>query len=382
MAVPITTYVNVNVALEGTGVQPAGFGSPIIVDQTTFGSPARVLGPYASLADLVTAGAASTDAVYLAASAMLSQSPTITQFYVGRRDAGDADLTASLNAIEAENGNVFYGVLMTSRDDQDILDMAAWVETRSKIALVQSDSDALLNGTGRQYDLTFGGTETDGDYEITFTGFGLVAPVAVTLTRAGGVPATSDDLAAAFDAELDTQNGVAGDIEGILANVTSSGPVVSFSASRSVAEGTIAVTAVTGPATLVVATTDEDVARQLFDTQYTRTAIVYHDSDVEYKDAAWMARCFAFDLDQKKGIWAYKTLNGISGNDLTTAQANAIRSVNANYFSPIVTTFGTLTQSYTAQGFLPFGSAGAGCGARSVSEAGWSPRLATCCTTA
>ena len=137
------------------------------------------------------------------------------------------------------------------------------------------------------------------------------------------------------------------------------GAVVTFTVSRDVAIGTLATTA-PGTGTLTAATTDADIARTLFTTQYTRTALVYHDDDTEYLDAAWMSRCLAFDLDTEKGIWAFKTLNGVPGVDLTTAQATAIRSVNANYFAPIVPTSGVETAAYTAQGWVSSGTANAG----------------------
>lgn len=362
MGVPITNYVNVSVALEGSGVQPAGFGNILFVSQTTVGGTSdRVVGPFQSMTEVTDYGFTSSDNFYKACSAIFSQSPRAKKVYLGRRLAGDANVTAALTACQAENGSVWYGVLNEDRTDTEILEVAAWCESRFKLAMCQSDSTAALNGTGQVYTITFGGTETDGDYEVDFSGAGLVGTKTVTITRAGGSPATNILLATAFAAELTTQNAALGDIEGVLTSIVDNGDgSVTITADRTLAQLTVDNPVATGPATLSVSTDDDDVARQMFDTQYSRTALVYHDDDSEYLDAAWMARCFSFNLDQKKGIWAYQSISGVPSVDLTGAQATALRSKNVNYFSPIAPTSGVATQAYTAQGRLPYGSAAAG----------------------
>jgi hypothetical protein len=50
---------------------------------------------------------------------------------------------------------------------------------------------------------TFGGTETDGNYVLTFDHPTLPAPVPVTVVRVGGVPATNNDLAAAMETAVE-----------------------------------------------------------------------------------------------------------------------------------------------------------------------------------
>lgn len=362
MAVPITTHVNVSVSLEGTGTQPAGFGNVLAIAQTTVGGTSdRVAGPFASMGDVTDYGFTSTDAFYDIASAVFAQSPRIKKLYLGRRLAGDANVTATLNACAAEDSASWYGVINEDRTDAEIMEVAAWCESRFKMAVLQTDSTAMLNGTGQVYTVTFGGTATDGAYSIDFTGAGLVGTKTVTITRAGGTPATNVLLATAFAAELTTQNDVSGDIEGVLTDITDNlDGSVTITFDRTLAQCVVDNATATGPATLTITTDDDDVARQMFDAQYTRASLWYHDDDTEFLDGSVISRCFAFDLDQKKGIWGFKQLNGIPSINLTSAQAAAIRSKNGNYYAPIAPTSGVVTAAYTSQGWLPYGTAGAG----------------------
>jgi hypothetical protein len=53
-----------------------------------------------------------------------------------------------------------------------------------------------------------------------------------------------------------------------------------------------------------------------------------------YADAAWASRCLGFDLDSPggRGIWAYKTLDGITFDNVTSAQATAIWDASGNLY--------------------------------------------------
>ena len=357
----MSNYVNVSVVLSGTGPQPAGFGVPMLLHtEEVIGAPDRLHGPFTSAQDVLDYGYASGSAPHAFAQALMSQQPRVSQFYIGHRFSADADVGASLEAVLAEDPAAWYCVMMASRSDADILELAATVEGLSypKVALAQSSAASLLAGTGRSYTATVGGTATDGVYRLTFTGYGLGAPVNVDVTRST-TPATNDDLAAAIDAALVAA--AAGSLSGVLtaANVNSALSVVSFTLDDGIDAGTITASA-PAPGTLTVATTDEDVGSVLFDNGYLRTALVYHPTDADYLDARWASRCLAYDLDTKKGNWAYKQIAGVDGTNLTNAQVSALRAVNANYFAPAVSNAGVTAQAFTAQGWFPGGTAGAG----------------------
>lgn len=362
MTQSITLYVDVNVTAEGPSPLAAGLDTMVLVLEHSVITTSRLAGPYTSVAEIVAAGFPAGGVAATWAADVFGQMEHIDQVYIGRRLAGPEDLTTTLTAIKAENPGAVYGWTIATRTDADILDLAAWIQGEGfGIAGAQTDSVALLNGTGPQWTLTFGGTETNGDYVTEFDGGGLVAPVSITTTRAGGVPATNAALATQHAIDILAETGIGGDLEGVVTNAVANGAVVTVTFARGLLPlPEISNTTAPAPGTLVAAQTDADVAGQLFAAQYERIYLTYHADDADYLEAAWMSLCLAFDLDVQKGIWAYKRTTGIPGDDLTSAQVAAIRSVNANYFSPAVMSSGLTVQAFTAQGWVPFGEAAAG----------------------
>lgn len=354
----LSNYLTISVVLDGTGATPAGFGTPIFISDHTI-TANRIDGPYTSLAAMVTAGFTSTTPEYAWASSVFAQSKRVQSVYIGRRAGADANLAASLDAILADDPGGFYLINLESRTDADIAALAAWVEAASfpKIAVAQSDAASLLSGYGPGYSAVFGGTPADGAYVLTFTGFGLGAPVALTVTRAAGTPATNADLGAALRAELATQADVAGDLEDIveLASIGGTSATCTFNLVRGLASGTIVVTDPESPNGLVLTQTDADIGYTLFAANYTRTALLYHSDDAEYLDGGWSSRCLAFDLDVKKGGWSYKRITGTPGDSLNDAQVANLQSVNCNYFAPAVMNSGVQIGAFTAQGVMPSG---------------------------
>lgn len=364
MTQAISHYVDVSVSLEGAGVSPSSFGTPLFVFESAVDSANRLHGPFSTAeagADVVAFGYASGSPPHLFAQALAAQQPRVKEFYIGRADSGDADLTASLNAIEAVNPAAWYCTLIESRADADIAALAAWTETRKKIAIAQSSAASLLAGTGPTHNATVGGTATDGTYRLTFTGFGLSSPVNVDVVRAAGSPATNDAIATSLATALTTAGGSGGSLEGeiVVASISRTGSVVTFRMADGLAAGTVT-TSAPAPGTLTAAVTDADIGSTLFANQYGRTALVYHDTDSQFLDAAWASRCLSFDLDSRKGAWSYKRLSGIAGASLTNAQVNALRAVNCNYFAPAVMSSGVNVTAFTAQGWTSKGAAGAG----------------------
>lgn len=366
MSQSIQHYVNVSVALEGTGAQPAGFGIPIFVSDHSV-TANRLDGPYTNLADMVTDGFTSTSPEYLWAAAVFAQQPRVTQVYIGRRAGGDANLAASMDAILAVNESAWYCVNLESRTSSDIAALAAWVEAASfpKIAICQSNDASLLSGEGPSYQAVVEGTATDGTYILTFTGFGLGSPVQVSTTRAAGTPATNALIGDALRAALVTAaTGPGGSLFGEvdLASIGGTGATITWRMVDGLASGTVVAsgTAVAGAGDLTVTIPDEDIGSILFRLQYTRTALIYHATDADYLDGAWSSRCLSADLDQEKLAWSYKRIAGIEADDLTNAQVAALRAINVNYFAPATMSSGNAVQAFTAQGWVSYGTAGAG----------------------
>jgi len=151
--IPISTFIDVTVNLQGAVADTFNFGVPMVVDEHTV-TVNRQDGPYTSLAAAVAAGftQAATPEIYEAVGQIFAQTPTVSSVMIGRRDAGDADLTASLDAIFADDPTTWYCTVITTRTDTDVEDLADWHQTNGggdfpKIAIAQTSSAAMLAGT-------------------------------------------------------------------------------------------------------------------------------------------------------------------------------------------------------------------------------------------
>lgn len=140
--------VTVNISKGTATVSKQGFGVVLIVgDNPTFSERYKVYSSddLTGLATDLTGG--SGDPEYDCAVALVSQNPRPPTFAVGRIDVGDADLTATLNAIYQENQD-FYGVVITSRTQADQLLGAAWALANQRIFYTADDDANIKLGVG------------------------------------------------------------------------------------------------------------------------------------------------------------------------------------------------------------------------------------------
>ncbi len=140
MAPPITNFVDVTVNLAAPA--PAAFGFGSLLGAFTHSVTAnRQDGPYLSVAEMVAAGftAAAEPEINAWGTAAFAQENNVDQVIVGRIDAGDADLTASLDAIELADPDSWYITNIEDRDDTNLGLFGTWTEARRKIGIGQSD---------------------------------------------------------------------------------------------------------------------------------------------------------------------------------------------------------------------------------------------------
>ena len=222
--------VSVNITRETTSVAVAAFNVPLILSTfatsktTTAFTRAR---SYGSIKELTDDGWASTDAVYKMANAIFAQNPSVSRVVVGRADSGDANVAASLAAIQAED-NSWYGLVADQAFEDDVADIAAWVEANKKLGFYWT---------------------TDAD-----------------------VPD---------------------------------------------------------------ATKDDDVASVLKGQSYDRAVVIWHPTPAtgaDYPDAAWMGEGFPFDPGSS--TWAYKTLKGVSPDNVS-GKETTLQNKNCNYYSEV-----------------------------------------------
>jgi len=140
----ITYYVNVTVTKEGTLVAVTGLGTPMFLTLHT--RTANRADTYSTLAEMEADGFINTDDAHIWATALLSQNTVPDEFIIGRKDAGDANITASINAVQAED-DTWYFVNIEDRSDSEITDIALWTEAQKKFFIAQTSDGDILTAT-------------------------------------------------------------------------------------------------------------------------------------------------------------------------------------------------------------------------------------------
>lgn len=212
--------VNVQIALDTAGISKEGFSTLMVVGASEH-LKSRVT-TYTNVTQLTKDGFPETDPVYLAVADAFSQTPRPRLVKVGRRDEGES-IAQTMAAVMGADSD-FYGIVLASRQAQDVKDMATWAETQTK-----------LFGTSIAED-------------------------------------------GAKDAEA-----------------------------------------------------TDDLASWLVSQNLYRTFWYYHkDATADYPEAAIFARCFSIDPGGE--TWALKKLAGVTADDLTETEYNAITKKNGNTF--------------------------------------------------
>jgi hypothetical protein len=340
MGVSISSFVNVNVVLAGAAADRFSFGKTCGVFTHSVAGATRFMGPYASVADGEAAGftAAAVPKVHAWLSAVFGQEVAVDEVYIGRIVGGDANLTATLDAVAAVAGeDGFYLLNIESRAEADILLAAAWAESHGKVFIAQT-SDTL----GAQVStVTFAGvTNTAGDYKIRVQR----GDVDKTFTYTSAGSQTSAQIATAMISawNLDAE------VKDIAVAATGGSGVVQLTFAEPGTNWTVTAPAPAGgtatPATSPAAT--GDTGSQLELAGYNRTALLWHYADDHtegvappdgYADGAWTSRCGGMNLDSPGGVgnWTYKTLAGITADSISNSDAADFFEVNTNLFHQV-----------------------------------------------
>lgn len=141
----IRDIVNVTITRETRAVSQQGFGTVLIVGPNPTFDRIKYYSGSTALTDLaadLTGGSAAAE--YLAAALLMSQSPKPVMFAVGRKKSGDASYADALAEIQAVDDD-WYGVLITSRTQSDVLSAAGWVEA--------SESPKIMGTASAEADL-------------------------------------------------------------------------------------------------------------------------------------------------------------------------------------------------------------------------------------
>lgn len=150
MPTNISDIVNVSITIESSAVSRQGFGTPLLVPPTAhavFGTRTQLYSGSSILLDMVADGFTDSSEAYLMAASALRPNPRIDALIIGRRDAGDANITAAFNAIRAEDDESWHAMAWGTRTEADILALAAAVESTGHIYIASTADAAVLAET-------------------------------------------------------------------------------------------------------------------------------------------------------------------------------------------------------------------------------------------
>lgn len=155
MAELINEIIQITITRQTAFAKIPGFNGIIIVaefDSTSI-TPAFTerVREYTSLSDIVSAGFATSSAVYLAASALFSQNPNVGSIYVGRKatvaDGGPETWTAALTAIK-DASSAWYALHAGTRTLSDLEEIADWVQANKRLFITSDDDANIIDSTG------------------------------------------------------------------------------------------------------------------------------------------------------------------------------------------------------------------------------------------
>lgn len=334
MSTALDQIVDVTISRETQSVAKANFGIPGIIaqfetDKTTVTFERYRY--YASLAEMVTDGWATTDAVYLMASSFFSQNPSVDQILVGRKDSGDADWTAALGAVQIAQSQWYAFVILDEQTVKVVFD-ADFVASNSIVFTVNGDAVTAVPFTTDQgttmaaletaieADITDAvvtldaGDTTERTLDISIPGTG-VQSLSIAIT--GGTSQPSDTL---------TFQGIPTEAE------------VKLAAAWAETQVKIFFYFTTDTDCLNPAVTS-DIMSYMEAQNYDRTVGIYYylttenadDAESgEYIHGAWPGETLPYDAGSQ--TWKFKTLTGVPAYELNSSQKTALEDKNGNYY--------------------------------------------------
>lgn len=146
----IRDIVNVVITRQTAAVSRQGFGTILVVGpHVVYDDRVRY---YTDPDALLDDGFAVDSDIYLAVNKAFSQNPRPVRVGVGTKLPGDATWTDALEAISDYNDE-WYGLVITSHAEADVLEVAAWTEAQTKIFGTSGDDAVILDPTPTPEDI-------------------------------------------------------------------------------------------------------------------------------------------------------------------------------------------------------------------------------------
>lgn len=319
--VPISTIVPVTITRQTKGVKQAGFGIPLILgNNANFGGGVLVR-QYLSLDEVTVDFASSTDE-YKAASAVFAQNPKVEKVKIGKQGTFVAQvqtfvLSADLVAVNTVAVTVDGTPVSQLFNVDHITTMNAFA---ASIQALPGVATAVVGGVGNR--------------TITITAQTPGVPVTLTLASVTGGASQATITITTTVANVGVGEGLTAIGEqddswfGLIWTERTK-ELVLTAAQYIETKKKIFITCSSDSGILNAATTT-DIAYLLSTSNYEHTAIVYNATPTKFPDAAWMGVCFTFDPGEE--TWKFKTLSGITADNLTSTQRSAAQGKDCNLY--------------------------------------------------
>ncbi len=312
----IDKVVVVTVVKTSAGISRQGFGTPMGVFQIPVAQQAGRFATYSTVQELIDVGGALTDTWVRWATIVKAQSPGPQRFAIGRRDPGTAQVdTVTITAPDVGTWSLTIDTIVFSF-------IAGAADTNQTIAVgLRAAVDAGDIAVVTSVPVAGVFTVTADVAGETFVNGGIILGGAGTGTFINTTPSVPAEAMGTALTAINTANS----LDWYLLNIET----------RNDADITTADTFITPLKKVFVGQSDDPLARagtpvNLFDALQAlnneRTTLVWHDSDSEYLDAAWVGRAGAADLDSAGGVITMfaKQAIGVPVDTLTSGEITNI----------------------------------------------------------
>lgn len=313
--------IQVSVTTDAAPLGRAGFGTLLVVDAATMSERVRYYTTAAAVTADETAGditAAQGTALRLA----LSQRPRPSRVAAGRAANEVAQVTTVTVGGTAVTGTYAFTV------NGIVVSFAATVPTDTNSDIGAGLRAAATSALAAIGVVVSGATDAvilTGPLGVTLTLTAVTAPGTGTLTPVTGTAAVS--IATGLDAIVAEENDWYG-----LALVSRVKQTILNAAAWAESNGSKLYVAQSSDAAILTSATD-DIASLLQDLNYTRTALLYYQTNSVPADAAWLGNRLVADLDVQQTQWYNVTLTGVTSTpSLTATQRNAAQGKNCNLY--------------------------------------------------
>lgn len=320
----LDNVIKVTISRETQTVSRAGFGVPAIISafSTAKTSPVFVRHRYyASLTEMTTDGWATFDREYKAAQIIFNQSPKVPRIMIGRQDSGDADLTASLAAIEVAESD-WYAFMIISTKIAELLFDADFV-TGNLIDITINGVAVTQVPFNTDQATTMGDIETQIEADITNSVATVVPTRELQISISdGSTPSISSVVVTGGASQAGSSitfdsTGVNDDYK--LAAAWAETVVKLFFYSVSDADVKTAVTT--------------DIWSFMQTQNYDRTVSLWHPNSQTEEIPAWLEAGVmgeALPFDPGSQTWKFKTITGVAAYSLTSSESgNMIGTIDA-----------------------------------------------------